>query len=420
MAPRRSEVPAMSIKRESRRTPLTPITSSKMLVTIASVSMCGYHLLSFLCHANSKNGCQRLTIRLARRQFRKIVENCEITRHHITWQLVQKTSTNPNDLLLDVERPHFAALIEKDSRSQDFFLVLMLDQDDLRVVHIRHTIDDAPHFIRVYAIAADFYLVIFPPKVEETAILLINTDITAAIAAYAVQIRHSSLRLRRQVPVAPHYLRTTDVQFARHILLCDSLVFAADEESLHMLERTPDGVKLLPARLKVSDRVRSAAARDFGWTVSIDHFNPCPCPQPSLNCVNIRDICSSQYGLEVRQRGSIEFGSLCNESKHQAPGGKMGHIVSCYRLKQQIREHNVVVDMQTSALGKREQHIHEKNIEMQRRETGANRFPTAVVNFFIPLEKIDNTAIVDQHALGPSSRSGCVDAVRWQVQSPAR
>src|SRR6476660_6761133 len=354
----------MSIKRESRLTPLTPITSSMMLVTTASVFMCGYHLLSFLRHANSKNGCERLTIRLARRQFREIVKNCEITRHHIIWQLVQKTCTNPDDLLIDIAR--FAALIEKDSCSQDFFLILGLDQDDLGVVHIRHTIDHAPHFIRVYAIAADFYFIIFPPKVEEIAILLINTDITTAIAAYAVQVRHSSLRLRRQVPVAPHYLRTTDVQFARHILLCDSLAFAADQESVHMFERPPDGVKLFPARLKVSDRVRSAAACDFGWTVSIDHFHACPCLQPSLNSVNIRDICSSQYGLEVRQRGSTEFGSLCNESKHQAPGGKMGHIVSCYRLKQQIREHNVVVDMQTSALGKWVQHIHEKNIEMQR------------------------------------------------------
>src|SRR5258708_8932110 len=199
----------MSIKRESRRTPLTPITSSKMLVTIASVSMCGYHLLSFLCHANSKNGCKRLTIRLARRQFRKIVENCQITRHHITRQLVQKSGTNPNDLLLRVERPRFAALIEKDSRGQDFFLIPGLDQNDLGVVHIRHTIDDAPHFIRVYAIAADFYFVIFPPKVEETAILLINTDIATPIAAYAVHIPHSSLRLRPQLPVAPHYLRTS-------------------------------------------------------------------------------------------------------------------------------------------------------------------------------------------------------------------
>src|SRR5258708_5109637 len=109
IAPRCSEFPPMSIKRESRRTPLTPITSSKMLVTIASVSMCGYHLLSFLCHANSKNGCERLTVRLARRQFRKIVENCQITRHHITRQLVQKSGTNPKDLLLRVERPRFAA-----------------------------------------------------------------------------------------------------------------------------------------------------------------------------------------------------------------------------------------------------------------------------------------------------------------------
>src|SRR5438270_642144 len=283
----------MSIKRESRRTPLTPITSSMILVTTASVSMCGYHLLSFFRHANSKNGCERLTIRLARRQFWKIVENCEITRHHITWQLVQKSSTNPNDLLIDVVRPRFAPLIEKDSCSQDFFLMLGLDQDDLGVVHIRHAIDDAAHFIRVYAIAADLYFVIFPPKVEETAVLLINTDIATAIAAYAVQIRHSSLRLRRQVPVAPHYLRTPDVQFARHILLCDSLAFAADEESLHMFERTPDGVKRFPSGLNVSDRVRSAAACDFGWTVGIDHFNACPCPQPSLNRVDIRDICSS-------------------------------------------------------------------------------------------------------------------------------
>src|SRR4029077_15589370 len=327
--PRCSELPPMSIKRASRRTPLTPITSSMILVTTASVSMCGYHLLSFLCHANSKNGCERLTIRLARRQFRKIVENCEITRHHIIWQRVHKTSTNPNDLLVDVVRPRFAPLIEKDSCSQDFFLMLSLDQDDLGVVHIRHAIDDAAHFIRVYAIAADLYFVIFPPKVEETAVLLINTDITAAIAAYAVQIRHSSLRLRRQVPVASHYLRTADVQFARHILLRDSLAFAADQESLHMLERPPDGVKRFPARLNVSDRVRSAPARDFGWTDSIHPFHAGPCPQPSLGRVNIRDICSSQYGLEVRQRGSIEFGSLCNESKHQAPGGKMGHMVSC-------------------------------------------------------------------------------------------
>src|SRR3954471_13568876 len=289
--PRCSELPPMSIKRESRLTPLTPITSSRILVTTASVSMCGYHLLSFLRHASSKNGCERLTIRLARRQFRKIVENGEITRHHITWQLVHKSSTNPSDLLIDVER--FAALIEKDSCRQDFFLILRLDQDDLGVVHIRHTIDDAPHFIRVYAIAADFYFVIFPPKIEEIPVILINTDIATAIAAYAVQIRHSSLCLRRQVPVAPHYLRTADVQFARHILLCDSLAFAADEESVHMFERNPDGIKLLPARLKVSDRVRSAAACDFGGTVSIDHFNACPCPQPSLNSVNIRDICSS-------------------------------------------------------------------------------------------------------------------------------
>src|ERR1700746_269913 len=255
--PRCSELPPMSIKRESRRTPLTPITSSMMLVTTASVSMCGYHLLSFLCHANSKNGRERLTIRLARRQFREIVENCEITRHHITWQLVLKTSTNPNDLLIDVERPRFTALIEKDCCSQDFFLILGLDQDDLGVMHMRHAIDDAPHFIGVYAIAADVDFVIFPPKVEETAILLINTDITTAIAAYAVQIRHSSLRLRRQVPVALHDLRTTDVQFARHIALCDSFAFAAHQESVHMFERTPDGVKLFPARLKVSDRVRS-------------------------------------------------------------------------------------------------------------------------------------------------------------------
>src|SRR5215467_2832030 len=123
-------------------------------------------------------------------------------------------------------------------------------------MHMRHTIDDAPHFIGVYAIAADFYFVIFPPKVEETAILLINTDITTAIAAYAVQIPHSRLRLRRQVPVALHHLRTTDVQFARHIPLCDPLAFAADEESVHMFERTPDGVQLFPARLKISDRVR--------------------------------------------------------------------------------------------------------------------------------------------------------------------
>ena len=98
----------------------------------------------------------------------------------------------------------------------------------------------------------------------------------------------------------------------------------------------------------------------------------------------------------------------------------MGHIVSCYRLKQQIREHNVVVDMQTSALGKWVQHIHEKNIEMQRRETGANRFRTDVVNFFNPLKKIGNAAMVDQDTLGPSRRSGCVDAVRRQVQKPAR
>src|SRR5262245_51604142 len=182
-----------------------------MLVITASVFMCGYHLLSFLRHANSKNGCERLTIRLARRQFREIVKNCEITRHHITWQLVQKTSTNPNDLLIDAERPRFAALIEKNSCSQDFFLILSLDQDDLGVVHIRHSIDDAPYFIRVYAIAADLYFVIFPPKVEETAILLINTDVTTAIAAYPVQIRHRSVRLRYQVPVAPHYLRTADV-----------------------------------------------------------------------------------------------------------------------------------------------------------------------------------------------------------------
>src|SRR5580765_2418936 len=293
IVPRCSELPPMSTKRESRVTPLTPITSSMIFVTTASVSMCGYHLLSFLRHANSKNGCERLTIRLARRQFWKIVENCEITRHHITWQLVQKSSTNPIDLLIDLEPPHFAALIEKDRCSQDFFLILGLDQNDLRVVHIRHTIDDAPHFIRVYAIAADFYFVIFPPKVEEITVLLINTDIATAIAAYAVQVRHRSLGLRRQVPVAPHYLRTADVQFARHILLCDSLAFAADQESVHMFERTPDGVKLFPARLKVSDRVRSAAACDFGWTVSIDHFHPCPCPQPSLNSVNIRDICSS-------------------------------------------------------------------------------------------------------------------------------
>src|SRR6478609_11244508 len=89
----------------------------------------------------------------------------------------------------------------------------------------------------------------------------------------------------------------------------------------------------------------------------------------------------------MRQRGSTEFGSLCNESEHQAPGGKMGHIVSCYRLKQQSREHYVVVDMQTSALGKWVQHIHEKNIEMQRRETGANRFRTDVVNFSVPSKK---------------------------------
>ena len=98
----------------------------------------------------------------------------------------------------------------------------------------------------------------------------------------------------------------------------------------------------------------------------------------------------------------------------------MGHIVSCYCLKQQIREHNVVVDMQTSTLGKWEQHIHEKNIEMQRRETGANRFRTDVVNFCRPLVKIDNVAMVDQDTFGPSSRSGCVDAVRRQVQKPAR
>src|ERR1043165_9574462 len=107
IAPRCSELPPMSIKRESRLTPLTPITSSKILVTTASVSMCGYHLLSFLRHANSKTGCERLTIRLARRQFREIVENCEITRHHITWSPVHKTSTNPSDQLIDVERPHF-------------------------------------------------------------------------------------------------------------------------------------------------------------------------------------------------------------------------------------------------------------------------------------------------------------------------
>src|SRR5579859_2179603 len=112
--PRCSELPPMSIKRESRRTPLTPITSSKMRVSTASVSMCGYHLLSFLRHASSKNGCERFTVRLARRQFRKIVKNCEITRHHITWQLVHKTCTDPSDLLVDVERPRFAALIEKD------------------------------------------------------------------------------------------------------------------------------------------------------------------------------------------------------------------------------------------------------------------------------------------------------------------
>src|SRR6185503_12409207 len=108
--------------------------------------------------------------------------------------------------------------------------MLSLDQDDFGIMHIRHTIDDAPHFVRVYAIAADFYFVVFPPKVEETTVLQIDTDITTAIAAYAVQIRHSSLGLRRQVPVAPHYLRTADVQFARHILLCNSLAFAADEE----------------------------------------------------------------------------------------------------------------------------------------------------------------------------------------------
>src|SRR5258708_34131712 len=95
----------MSIKRESRRTPLTPITSSKMLVTIASVFMCGYHLLRFLRHANSKNGCERLTVRLARRQFREIVENCQIARHHITRQLVETSGTNPNDLPIDVGRP---------------------------------------------------------------------------------------------------------------------------------------------------------------------------------------------------------------------------------------------------------------------------------------------------------------------------
>src|ERR1700720_937388 len=98
----------------------------------------------------------------------------------------------------------------------------------------------------------------------------------------------------------------------------------------------------------------------------------------------------------------------------------MGHMVGCYRLKQQIREHNVVVDMQTSALGKREQHIDEKNIEMQRRETGANRFRTDVVNFFSPLEKTDNAAMVDQDALGPSGRSRGVDAVRRQVRRQAR
>src|SRR5438046_7047187 len=102
----------------------------------------------------------------------------------------------------------------------------------------------------------------------------------------------------------------------------------------------------------------------------------------------------------MRQRGSAEFESLCNESKHQAPSGKMGYCVSCYRLKQQIRKHNVVVDMQTSTLGKWVQHIHEKNIEMQRRETGANRFRTDVVNVFNPLKKIDNTAMVDQDTLG--------------------
>src|SRR5271155_2986413 len=123
-------------------------------------------------------------------------------------------------------------------------------------MHMRHAIDDAPHLIRVYAIAANVHFVIFPPNVEEAAILLINTDIPTAIAAYAVQIPHSSLRLRRQVPVAPHYLRATDVQFAGHIPLRDSLAFAADEESMHMFERTTDGVKLLSVRLKVSDRVR--------------------------------------------------------------------------------------------------------------------------------------------------------------------
>src|SRR5256885_2815555 len=105
--------------RQPPKSTLFPYTT---LFPSASVSKCGYHLLSFFRHANSKNGCERLTIRLARRQFRKVVENCEITRHHITRQLVQKSSTNPSDLLLDVERPRFAALIEKDSCSQDFFL----------------------------------------------------------------------------------------------------------------------------------------------------------------------------------------------------------------------------------------------------------------------------------------------------------
>src|SRR5256885_9822920 len=64
--------------RQPPKSTLFPYTT---LFPSASVSMCGYHLLSFFRHANSKNGCERLTIRLARRQFRKIVENCEITRH---------------------------------------------------------------------------------------------------------------------------------------------------------------------------------------------------------------------------------------------------------------------------------------------------------------------------------------------------
>jgi hypothetical protein len=190
----------------------------------------------------------------------------------------------------------------------------------------------------------------------------------------------------------------------------------ADQADVHVLERFADRIELLTFGLDVANDMRGGGAGGFGGSVGIDHRNAAVLAQPALDRLDVGYVGAGQDGFQVRQRHCVEVGRLSNEPEHHAPGGKMSNFVGPNGLECLIRHNDVVVHMQVCARRERKQHVHEKDVEVQRRKAGAYGLRPDIIHVTSAVEELDDAAMIDDDALGSAGRAGGVDAVCGIVQ----